>query len=57
MLAACGQKGPLFMPPGEASAGRATITEILAPSTAVTGPLAPASAPPTTGRASPVRNP
>jgi predicted small lipoprotein YifL len=57
LLAACGQKGPLFLPKGDAAAGRATITEVLAPSTAVTTPTGAASAPPGTGRASPVRNP
>jgi predicted small lipoprotein YifL len=56
-LAACGQKGPLFLPTGEAAAGRATLTETLAPSTSVSVPTGAASAPPTTGKASPVRNP
>jgi predicted small lipoprotein YifL len=57
LLAACGQKGPLFLPQGDAAVGRATITEVLAPSTAVTTPTGAASAPPGTGQASPVRNP
>ncbi|WP_299763797.1 lipoprotein [Ramlibacter sp.] len=56
-LAACGQKGPLFLPTEPAAAGRASLTEILAPSTAVSGPQSPASAVPATGKASPVRNP
>ena len=56
LLSACGQKGPLFLPAGEAAAGRATLTEPLAPSTAV-APAAASSAPPATGKASPVRNP
>lgn len=55
LLSACGQKGPLFLPTGEAAAGRASLTETLTPSTAV----APASAgsAPRTGTASPVRQP
>ena len=63
LLAACGQKGPLFLPAGEAAAGRATLGDIitpanpLAPSTAVTVPAGAASAPSGTGRASPVREP
>lgn len=57
VLAACGQKGPLFLPNEPAAAGRATLTETLAPSTAVSGPQSPASAAPGTGKASPVRNP
>ena len=57
-LAACGQKGPLFIPSGEAAASRATLTETLAPSTSVAPiPRAAGSAPPTSGTASPVRNP
>jgi predicted small lipoprotein YifL len=57
-LVACGQKGPLFLPTGEAAAGRATLTETLAPETLrpAQAPAAPASAPPT-GTASPVRTP
>jgi predicted small lipoprotein YifL len=55
LLSACGQKGPLFLPTGEAAAGRATLTETLTPSTAV-APAAAASGPPT-GRAAPVRQP
>jgi predicted small lipoprotein YifL len=51
LLAACGQKGPLFLPTGEAAAGRATLTETLRPGTAVE-PANPASTP--TGAASPV---
>lgn len=58
LLAACGQKGPLFLPTGEAAAGRATLPQTLAPSTAVV-PASAASAPPNppTGTAAPVRNP
>ncbi|QJW85904.1 hypothetical protein HK414_22845 [Ramlibacter terrae] len=55
-LAACGQKGPLFLPTDPAAAGRATLTETLSPSTSVSGPQSAASAP-ATGKASPVRNP
>jgi len=46
-LAGCGQKGPLFLPTGEAAAARATLPQTLAPGR-------PASAP-TTGTADPVR--
>ncbi|HEY8359472.1 MAG TPA: lipoprotein [Ramlibacter sp.] len=55
-LAACGQKGPLFLPTEPAAAGRASLTETLSPSTAVSGPQSPASSP-ASGKASPVRNP
>jgi predicted small lipoprotein YifL len=57
LLAACGQKGPLVLPSGEAAAGRVTLPQALqlAPSTAVV-PAAAASTPPT-GTAAPVRNP
>ena len=47
-LAACGQRGPLFLPTGEAAAARATL-----PQTAMPAP--PASAPSATGTASPIR--
>ena len=59
LLMACGQKGPLFMPTGEAATGRATLTEALQPTTTLKpaqSPAAPASAPPT-GTAAPVRTP
>ena len=49
LLGACGQKGPLYLPASDA--GRATLTQTL------TSPAAPASAPPATGTASPVRTP
>jgi predicted small lipoprotein YifL len=45
-LAACGQKGPLYLPAGEAAAARATLPQTLVPTR-------PASAPPATGAASP----
>ncbi len=50
LLAGCGQKGPLFIPSGEPAAARATLPESLMPA-------APASAPSTTGTASPIRTP
>ena len=60
LLSACGQKGPLYLPTGEAAAGRVTLPQTLAPSTAVT-PRPSASAPgastPPSGTAAPVRNP
>jgi predicted small lipoprotein YifL len=57
LLAACGQKGPLYLPTGEAAAGRATLPQTLTPSTAVSpNPAASAPVPPT-GTANPVRNP
>ncbi|HSV82311.1 MAG TPA: lipoprotein [Ramlibacter sp.] len=55
LLGACGQKGPLFLPQGEAAGGRATLPGTLTPSTAVSNPVGPASAPPPTGTAAPVR--
>ena len=54
LLAACGQKGPLYLPTGEAAVGRLTLPETLAPSTAVV-PAAAASSPPT-GTAAPLHN-
>ena len=56
MLAACGQRGPLFLPNDPASAGRATLPEIIRPA-AVNTPASPASAPSATGTANPVRTP
>jgi predicted small lipoprotein YifL len=56
LLAGCGQKGPLFLPTGEAAAGRVSLPQTLAPSTAVV-PATAASGVPPTGTASPVRNP
>lgn len=50
MLAACGQKGPLFLPTGEAATARATLPQTIMPAP-------PASAPATTGTASPTRTP
>ncbi len=53
LLAACGQKGPLFLPTDPAAQGRATLTETIRPA-AATAPASPASAPPATGTASPL---
>jgi predicted small lipoprotein YifL len=55
-LLACGQKGPLYLPTGEAAAGRASLPETMVPA-AVAPAAHPASAPPNTGTASPVRIP
>lgn len=62
LLAACGQKGPLFLPTGEAAVGRRTLPETLAPAAVV--PALPASAAPALtppipapGTASPTRQP
>ncbi|HSI53818.1 MAG: lipoprotein [Ramlibacter sp.] len=40
-LAGCGQRGPLYLPTGDAATARATLPQTLAPSV----PGAPASAP------------
>jgi len=53
-LSACGQKGPLYLPAGDAAIGRATLPQTLRPGTAVE-PANPASTP--TGTASPVHTP
>jgi predicted small lipoprotein YifL len=42
LLSGCGQKGPLYLPTGEAAAARATLPQTL-------NPVAPASAPVETG--------
>jgi predicted small lipoprotein YifL len=47
LLGGCGQKGPLFIPTGEAASSRATLPQTLAPGR-------PASAPPVTGTAAPI---
>ena len=54
MLAGCGQRGPLFLPTDPAAADRATLTETIRPA-AANAPASPASAPPLTGTANPVR--
>jgi predicted small lipoprotein YifL len=59
-LSACGQKGPLYLPTGAAAAGRASLPETLAPSTAVRPAQAasgPGAATPPSGTAAPVRTP
>ena len=52
ILMGCGQKGALYLPTGEAAAGRATLPQTL-------GPAGPASAPvgTGTGTANPVPRP
>jgi predicted small lipoprotein YifL len=60
LVTGCGQKGPLYLPSGEAAAGRASLPETLAPSTAVRPAQAasgPGAATPPSGTAAPVRNP
>ena len=57
LLSACGQKGPLYLPTGEAAAGRASLPQTLSPSSTATTPAQPASAVPPTGTAAPVRTP
>lgn len=37
-LAACGQKGPLYLPTGEAAAARATLPQTLNPVPAASAP-------------------
>ena len=61
LLAACGQKGPLFLSTGAQAEGRATLPETLSPvnrtgsGTAVVPSTAASSLPPT-GVVNPVRN-
>ena len=73
LLAACGQKGDLFLPTDPAAANRATLPQVLIPGRATTDPATTppatvtAPAPPTqaiessggrgTGTASPIRQP
>ena len=53
LLAACGQRGALFLPTEPAAQGRATLSQTLRP--VVVAPLAtPTSTPPATGTASPI---
>jgi hypothetical protein len=56
LLGGCGQKGPLYLPTGEAASGRATLPEILAPSSTAIVPSPAASSPPT-GTAVPAPRP
>ena len=61
VLAGCGQRGPLFLPTDSAAADRATLPQVLIPTTPTNpnppldGQVAPGGA--GTGTASPVRNP
>jgi predicted small lipoprotein YifL len=57
LLAACGQKGPLMLPTGEAAEGRASLPQTLSPSTTAVTPARAASSIPPSGTASPVRQP
>ena len=57
LLGACGQKGPLVLPTGEAAAGRASLPETLSPSSTAVTPARAASAVPPSGTASPIRQP
>jgi predicted small lipoprotein YifL len=66
LLAACGQKGDLFLPTDPAAANRATLPQILTPGIhrgpATTDPSPPAQTPDSaggrgTGTAAPIRQP
>ena len=63
LLAGCGQKGPLYLPTGEAAAGRVSLPQtlapasVLAPSSTAVVPAQAASALPPSGTAAPIRNP
>jgi predicted small lipoprotein YifL len=57
LLAACGQKGPLYLPKGDAAQGRASLPETLTPSSGAAAPARGASDVPPTGTAAPVRTP
>jgi predicted small lipoprotein YifL len=57
LLAACGQKGPLVLPTGEAAAGRVSLPETLSPSGTAVTPMHAASSNPPSGTASPTRQP
>lgn len=52
VLAACGQKGPLFLPKGEAAAGRASLPETLSPNSPAGTAVSPAG-----GASAPVTQP
>lgn len=61
-LAACGQKGDLFLPTDPAAANRATLPQVLNPTRSVTSPAPAAQTPDAgggqgTGTAAPVRQP
>lgn len=55
LVAGCGQKGPLYLPAGEAAEGRATLPQTLTPNAVV--PSRAASGLPPSGTANPVRTP
>lgn len=59
LLAACGQKGPLFLPTAPAAANRATLPQTLSPASPPSPAAAPATPPASdaTGTASPIRIP
>lgn len=59
LLAACGQKGSLYLPTGEAAAGRASLPQTLSPAPAPSTASAPAGAAstPPTGTAVPAPRP
>ncbi|WP_295855799.1 lipoprotein [uncultured Xylophilus sp.] len=44
VLAGCGQKGPLFLPTGQAAVGRATLPQTLRPRLPGSAPATPAAA-------------
>lgn len=56
LLAACGQKGPLMLPTGEAAAGRATVIQTLTPD-ALRPAAGTAAGAPVPGASSPQRTP
>jgi len=64
LLAACGQRGPLYLPSEPAAANRATLPQVLAPVTPTNpapavrpGEAQPAPGSQGTGTAAPVRTP
>lgn len=60
LLSACGQKGPLLLPTGEAAAGRASLPDTLNPNggstVIVPSTAASSSSTPPTGTVSPLHN-
>jgi predicted small lipoprotein YifL len=58
LLAACGQRGPLILPTGEAAAGRASLPDTLNPTGSGTAvvPTTAASGLPPTGTVNPIHN-
>jgi len=56
LMAACGQRGPLYLPQGEAATGRASLPDALAPNTGAGTAVTPSkgnSAPPGEGASAP----